>query len=284
LLPTNSLDSGAISSKFEELQSRDEGALITYLTGGDPNPNEFANNITALVEGGADIVEVGVPFSDPIADGHVIQASSQRALRGGATPRTILSQVKEHSSRYDLPFVILTYYNPILAFGAEAFCRLAKHSGVDGLVVADLPEGEDPAFHRLVLKAGLDHIPLVAPNTRDSRLETIVANATGFIYLVSLYGVTGVRDTLGSNALESLDRIRSVNRTRVPVSVGFGVSTPDHVKNLMNAGADGAIVGSALVKIVGDQATGSEQVQANLRRKVSELKRATRKSLAAIEA
>jgi tryptophan synthase alpha chain len=284
LSQTNSPEESPIASKFKELHTSGDGALIAYLTGGDPNPDGFEQNVTALVEGGADIIEIGIPFSDPIADGPVIQASSQRALRAGATTKSILSQVKRLSSTHDLPFVILTYYNPILAFGAEAFCRLAKESGVDGLVVADLPEGEDPGFHRLVRTHGIDHIPIAAPNTSKARLESILENATGFVYLVSLYGVTGVRDTLGTNALESLERLRSINRTRVPVCAGFGISTTDHIKVLMSAGADGVIVGSALVKLVNDQPHGSDEPRETLRRKVSELKQATRKSLVAIEA
>jgi tryptophan synthase alpha chain len=284
LSQTNSREDSPIASKFKELHTSGDGALITYLTGGDPNPDSFEQNVATLVGGGADIIEIGIPFSDPIADGPVIQASSQRALRAGATIPSILSQVERLSSAHDLPFVILTYYNPILAFGAEAFCRLAKESGVDGLVIADLPEGEDPDFHRLVLSHGIDHIPIAAPNTSKERLESILANATGFVYLVSLYGVTGVRDTLGINALESLERLRSINRPRVPLCAGFGISTVDHIKALMSAGADGVIVGSTLVTLVNDRPDGSGRSLESLRRKVSELKQATRKSLVAIEA
>jgi tryptophan synthase alpha chain len=277
LSQTNSRENSPIASKFKELHTMGDGALITYLTGGDPNPDSFEQNVATLVEGGADIIEIGIPFSDPIADGPVIQTSNQRALRAGATIRSILSQVERLSSAHDLPFVILTYYNPILAFGAEAFCRFAKESGVDGLVVADLPEGEDPDFHRLVLSHGIDHIPIAAPNTSKVRLESILANATGFVYMVSLYGVTGVRDTLGKNALESLERLRSINRTRVPVCAGFGISTADQIKDLMSARADGVIVGSALVRIVGDQSQSPHEARESLLRKVSELKQATRK-------
>lgn len=275
--PNSSLEFNRITSKFQELRDRGEGALVTYLTGADPDPDEFIRNVSALVEGGTDVVEIGIPFSDPIADGPVIQASSQRALSSGATPRSVLSLVKKLSAANDVPFVILTYYNPILRMGADTFCRTARESGADGLVVVDLPSGEDPKFHRLVLKHGMAHIPLVAPNTPKGRLERIIADATGFVYVVSLYGVTGPRKTLGTKPLESLQEIRSINRTGIPILTGFGVSTPDHVRSLIRMGADGAIVGSMLVKTA-YQMRGSTEAQKKLRTIVAELKNATRKS------
>lgn len=273
--PNSSYEASPLESKFRELRDRGEGALVTYLTGADPNPGDFITNVSALVEGGTDIVEIGIPFSDPIADGPVIQASSQRALSVGATAGSVLSLVRKLSAQHEVPFVILTYYNPILAMGAEKFCRTAKECGVDGLVVADLPWGEDLEFHKLILEHGMDHIPLVAPNTAKGRLERIIAGATGFVYLVSSYGVTGTRETLGTEPLESLKHIRSINRTGVPISAGFGISTPDHVRSLIKMGADGAIVGSLLVKTV-DQMRGSSEAPKKLQTLVAELKQATR--------
>jgi tryptophan synthase alpha chain len=266
-----------ITSKFEELRSQGEGALIAYLTGGDPTREEFGANASALVEGGADILEIGIPFSDPIADGPVIQASSQRALGTGITPKKVLSLARELSARSDTPLVLLTYYNPILAMGAERFLRMARESGVSGLVIPDIPAEADPQFHGLASKHGIDCVLLAAPNTPETRLRRILEETSGFLYLVSLYGVTGPRRTLGPQALESLKRVRSINKKRVPVSAGFGVSTPDHVRTLMRAGADGAIVGSALVQIVQDHLDTPGRAERVLRRRVAELKRATRK-------
>src|SRR5256885_6153818 len=154
-----------IASKFEELRSRREGALIAYLTGGDLTPEEFHANASALIEGGADIVEVGIPFSDPIADGPVIQASSMRALSQGATPKGILGLIRELSSQSPVPLVVLSYYNPILAMGLNRFLRKARESGVDGIVVPDLPVEESEEFRNLALKHNIDNIYLAALNT-----------------------------------------------------------------------------------------------------------------------
>jgi len=266
-----------IAAKFEELRSRSEGALIAYLTGGDPTPEQFLTNASALVEGGADIVEIGIPFSDPIADGPVIQASSQRALGAGITPKKVLSLAEDFSAQHDLPLVLLTYCNPILAMGVERFFQGAQKSGVSGVVVPDIPANGDPQFRRLASKHGIDSILLAAPNTPETRLRQILAETTGFLYLVSLYGVTGPRKTLGPRALESLKRVMSINKNRTPVSAGFGVSTPDHVRTLMRAGGDGAIVGSALVQKVQDHLGDPGETEQVLKKHVAELKQSTRK-------
>ncbi|MBO0888990.1 tryptophan synthase subunit alpha [Candidatus Bathyarchaeota archaeon] len=269
-------NNGLISTKLDELRSRNEGALVAYLTGGDPSPDRFLTNAAALIKGGTDIVEVGIPFSDPIADGPVIQAASQRALNQGITPRRVLSLVRELSRQHDLPFVILTYYNPILAMGVERFLRMAKKSGVDGIVVPDLPAQHDRAFQEQTMKHGIDRILLAAPNTDQRRLRQILAETSGFLYLVSLYGVTGPRRVLGDSASKSLDRIRSLNGHKTPVLAGFGVSTPSQVKELLRAGADGAIVGSALVQMTQDHMHDENGAERRLRRRVAELKAATR--------
>lgn len=264
-----------IRSKFEELNAHREGALIAFLTGGDPDSKTFLSNASALVEGGADIVEIGVPFSDPIADGPVIQASSQRALRAGSTPKKVLQLIREISSSHDVPLVVLTYYNPILAMGPEKFFDTARYSGVSGVVVPDLPVEEMGQFRDFALKHGIDNILLAAPNTSQSRLGQILSRARGFLYLVSLYGVTGPREALSPQALETLKRVKSVADDRIPVSAGFGISSSDHVRTLMKAGADGAIVGSALVKLAAEHHSNPVEAAAQLRNKVAELKKAT---------
>lgn len=239
-----------IKAKFRELRTRGEGALIAYLTGGDPDPKSFLANSKALIEGGADIIEVGIPFSDPIADGPVIQASSMRALSHGATPLGILAMIRELSSQFPIPFVVLSYYNPILAMGLESFLKKARECGVDGIVVPDLPMEESEAFRNLALNHNIDQITLVAPNTSSPRLRILLNNSKGFLYLVSLYGVTGAREVLSPQALQSVKRVRRLARGRIPVAAGFGIARPEHVSSLIQAGADGAIVGSALVRIV----------------------------------
>ncbi len=265
-----------LPSTFQGLRSRREGALVAYLTGGDPNPREFLQNAAALAEGGADIIEIGIPFSDPIADGPVIQASSQRALVSGATPRSVLGLTRQLSHSYPrIPLVLLTYYNPILAMGLDKFMEKAHQSGASGTVVPDLPVEESNDYGRAALNHEVDTVFLTAPNTSKHRLEKIVGQTTGFLYLVSLFGVTGPRESLSRTALSSVKRVKDFSRN-TPAVAGFGISKPEHVSALMQSGADGAIVGSALVRLVSENLDGSNSTPSLLKQRVSELKRATR--------
>jgi len=275
-LPSTSLNDDRIEAKFRELRRHGEGALIAYLTGGDPDPKTFLANSTALIEGGADIVEIGVPFSDPIADGPVIQASSMRALSNGTTPLGILDMIRELSSQFPVPFVVLSYYNPILAMGLDRFLQKARESGVDGIVVPDLPVEESEEFRNLSLKRNVDNIYLAAPNTSRTRLRTVLDKSKGFLYLVSLYGVTGPRDSLSPQSLEAIRAVKSLARGKIPVSAGFGISQPEHVSAVIQSGADGAIVGSALVRIVGDHLDDPGEAETQLKKTVQSLKEATR--------
>ena len=277
-MPSTSHNEDRIEAKFRELHSRGEGALVAYLTGGDPDPKAFLANSTALIEGGADIVEVGIPFSDPIADGPVIQASSMRALSQRATPAGVLDLIGELSSQCPVPFVVLSYYNPILAMGLDRFLRKARESGVDGIVVPDLPFEESDEFRNIALKHNIDNIYLVAPNTSRTRLRTVLDKSKGFLYLVSLYGVTGPRDYLSPQALETVKKVKSLARGKVPVSAGFGVSQPEHVSAIIRSGADGAIVGSALVNIVSQHLESPNEAPDHLKSAVAKLKASTRKS------
>ncbi len=277
-MPSTSHNEDRIEAKFRELHSREDGALIAYLTGGDPDPKAFLANSTALIEGGADIVEVGIPFSDPIADGPVIQASSMRALSQGATPKGILGLIRELSSQSPVPFVVLSYYNPILAMGLDRFLRKARESGVDGIVVPDLPVEESDEFRNLALKHNIDNIYLAAPNTSKLRLRTILDRSKGFLYLVSLYGVTGPRDTLSPQALEAVSSVKSLAKGKIPISAGFGISRPEHVSAIIKSGADGAIVGSALVNIVSRYIENPDEAADYLRDAITKLKAATKKS------
>jgi tryptophan synthase alpha chain len=275
-LPNTSHNEDRIEAKFRELHSRGDGALVAYLTGGDPDPKAFLANSTALIEGGADIIEVGIPFSDPIADGPVIQASSMRALSLGATPRGVLGLIRELSSQFPVPFVVLSYYNPILAMGLDRFLNKARESGVDGIVVPDLPVEESDEFRNLALQHNIDNIYLAAPNTSRTRLRTVLGKSKGFLYLVSLYGVTGPRDSLSPQALEAVKTVKSLARGKIPVSAGFGISQPEHVSAVIQSGADGAIVGSALVRIIGDHLDDPSRAETQLKKTVQSLKKATR--------
>ena len=249
---------------------------MAYLTGHDPDPKAFMANAVSLIEGGADILEIGIPFSDPVADGPVIQAAGMRALAGGATPGSILDTIGELSSQFTIPFVLLTYYNPILAMGIEQFLRNASEKGVNGIVVPDLPMEEADRFRDMALKHSIDNIYLAAPNTSAERLGNIVEKSRGFVYLISLYGVTGPRDTLSPQALETVKRVKSVAKGKVPVSAGFGISQPEQVSSLLRAGADGAIVGSALVRTVAEHLDDPENAPYYLMKTMMALKQASR--------
>jgi len=275
-LPNTSQRNDRIESTFRALQSKGEGALIAYLTGGDPDPKSFLANCSALIEGGADIVEIGIPFSDPIADGPVIQASSLRALRGKVTPSMILETIGKLSAEFPVPFVVLSYYNPILAMGVERFLTKARDNGVDGIVVPDLPVEESEDFGKLALKHNIDTIYLAAPNTSKDRLRSALDRSRGFLYLVSLFGVTGPRDRLSPQALQSIRTVKFLAKGRIPVSAGFGISQPEHVSEVISSGADGAIVGSALVKIVGEHLDHPPDAQIQLKKTVRLLKDAAK--------
>lgn len=282
-MPNDSHNRDRIEEKFRELRDRGEGALITYLTGGDPEPKSFLANATALIEGGADIIEIGIPFSDPIADGPVIQASSARAISTGATPSGILDLIRKLSQQSSIPIVVLSYYNPILSMGLERFLEQAQKSGVDGIVVPDLPVEESHEFRDLSMKYGVDIIYLAAPNTSKRRLEAVLEKSRGFVYLVSLYGVTGPRDSLSPQALEAVRTTKSLSKGRIPISAGFGISEPRHVTEVIKAGADGAIVGSTLVRVVGDHLDDPNATVAILRQTAKSLKGATRLGRARVD-
>ncbi len=244
--------------------------------GHDPDPKAFLANAVSLIEGGADILEVGIPFSDPVADGPVIQAAGMRALSAGATPGKIIDTIGELSSQFTTPIVILTYYNPILAMGAEQFMRSASDKGVKGIVVPDLPMEESDRFRDTALKHNIDSILLAAPNTSEKRLVGILEKSRGFVYLVSLYGVTGPRDTLSPQALETVKKVKSLAKGVIPISAGFGISQPQHVSSLLHAGADGAIVGSALVRTVAEHLDDPKEAPYYLKKTITALKQASK--------
>lgn len=235
----------AISSVFERLKARSEKALIVFITAGDPHLSDLPNLVDAVQEGGADIIELGVPFSDPIADGPIIQASSQRALDAGTTPRGVLETLRRCDLR--VPIVLMGYYNPILRYGLSAFAKAAKAAGASGTIVCDLTPEEADDWIKASQETGLDTVFLGAPTSTDERLERVSRCSTGFVYAVSRTGVTGTGSTLSESARGLVERIRA--HTSTPVCVGFGVSNPEHVREVCQF-ADGAVVGSAVVQLI----------------------------------
>lgn len=236
-----------ISLKFEELRQRREGALIAFLTAGDPRP-ATTSKLVEVLSRHADIVELGIPFSDPIADGPTIQKATDRALKAGTTPEVALRIIKKIRRKSKMPLVILTYYNILLKPGVENFVKRFASAGIDGIIIPDLPLEESETLSRAAKEHGVDLIFLVTPTTPRERLERIGKASGGFLYLVSLLGVTGARNELSSSVRPLIDEAKKISK--VPVVVGFGVSKPEQVADIINAGADGAIVGSAFVNVI----------------------------------
>ena len=266
-----------ISWVFQKLNGR--GALVAYVMGGDPDISTSASVIDAVIRGGADIVEVGIPFSDPIADGKSIQAADVRALASGTTPARVLDLIRGAKSRHpSVPIVAMTYYNILYSNGLDKFLEAAKSHGVDGMIVPDLPFDEIEEYARLAKRHGLDAILLAAPTTSPERLKAIAKHTSGFLYLVSLTGVTGARSAVQEGTV-GLVRFAKRYAKRVPVGVGFGISTPEHVRAILDAGADAVVVGSAIVdRVAGAQKEGPLKMLADVEAYVSSLKQATKKA------
>ena len=233
-----------ISETFTRLREEKRRALIPFITAGDPDLDATRALIVELARAGATLVELGVPFSDPMADGPVIQRASERALRGGVGVADALAVVAEARRETDVPVVLFSYYNPLLQFGAERLCAQARGAGVDGMLVTDLAPEESSQFAATLRAHELDLIFLVAPTSTDERLRRIAERASGFIYAVSRAGVTGVQSASSAEAGRLVERVRAV--TDLPVAVGFGISTREQVADVWRY-ADAAVVGSAIV-------------------------------------
>ncbi len=236
-----------LASTFAALRAQGRRALIPFLVAGDPTLDATAAYLDCFASSGADVLEIGVPFSDPIADGPVNQRAAQRALAGGTTLRDVLDLAVRVRPRLAQPIVLLSYYNPILRLGLEAFSRRAADAGVDGVVVPDLPPEEGDLLRAAAEPNGLDVIFLAAPTSTDERLARVAASSRGFIYCVSLTGVTGVRNDVAADVGGLVGRLRQ--HTDLPICVGFGVSTPEHARQVAEV-ADGVIVGSAIVSVI----------------------------------
>jgi tryptophan synthase alpha chain len=238
---------GRIGQAFEKARSENRAALVTYLCAGDPSLDATVALVLAAAEAGADVIELGVPFSDPTADGAAIQRAAERSLKHGTTLAKVLEVAAKVRERSQVPLLLFGYYNPILAYGEARLVKDAKEKGVDGFLVVDLPPEESGDFAGAVKRAGLDYVPLVAPTTSSMRTELIGDVASSFIYYVSMTGVTGAAQ---SDLAAARDRARSIEaQLGRPVAVGFGVKTPDDVRGLARD-VSGVVVGSALVETV----------------------------------
>jgi tryptophan synthase alpha chain len=235
-----------IEARFSALKQRGEGALVAFLVAGHPSVSACSELLTSVADAGADVIELGIPFSDPLADGPVIQAASQRALENGVTPTQALEMAADFRRSRDVPLVFMTCYNPIWQFGVERFAEESKRCGVDGVIVTDLPPEEAREWVTAARRHSLDRIFLLAPTSPMARIKKVVALASGFVYCVSRMGVTGARTELPLDLKDLVGRIRA--QTTKPVAVGFGVSRPEHVAEVCGL-ADGAVVGSALVSL-----------------------------------
>jgi tryptophan synthase alpha chain len=264
-----------IEKVFRKLKAQRNGALIGYVTGGDPEPKCTPPIAEALINGGVDILELGIPFSDPIADGPTIQAASERALKAGTTPKTVLEMAKEIRKNHSVPVVALTYYNPVFRMGLGKFFRLARNCMVDGVIVPDLPVEEADDYRKAASMAGVDTIFLAAPSTEDERLRKIVECTSGFLYLVSHFGVTGEKTAVADSTIQLVKRTLAITAGRVPFAVGFGISKPEHVRRIIDAGADGVIVGSAFVNIVGRNTGNINKLLLDVEKTARKLKEAT---------
>ncbi|MFC1941954.1 tryptophan synthase subunit alpha [Chloroflexota bacterium] len=230
----------------------DYKALIAYITVGYPDIEATPRIAAALVDNGCDIIELGIPFSDPLADGATIQKASYTALQKGTTPQICLEVAAEIRRKIDTPLVFMTYYNPVLNFGLNAFCQRCKKAGINGLIIPDLPPEEGVELESLAIENGLDLIYLLAPTSTEERIATVAERSHGFIYLVSLSGVTGTRNTLPPDLEDFVKRVRQ--KATQPLCVGFGIANPEQAKRVA-ATADGVIVGSRLIQLIDEDAT-----------------------------
>lgn len=263
-----------IDEKFIELRKKREKVFLGFVTAGDPDFKTSLEIVDSLVKGGVDILELGLPFSDPLADGPAIQKASQRSLKNGMNTDRFFGFIEELRKKHSLPVVCLTYYNLVLHRGLEKFSSDCRKFGLDGLIIPDLPVEEASPLFKACSKNNVHLIFMVAPTTTNKRLRRIMKVAKGFAYVVSLRGITGVRKQLSDEVKPLIKRIRRVN-DRIPLAVGFGVSNPMHVKSVAEAGADGVIVGSALIEVIERNLKNKGKMLSSLEKFTREMKKAT---------
>lgn len=259
---------GRIETVFSRLK---KPAFIGFTVAGDPDMETCIRAAMALIDGGTDILELGIPFSDPVADGPSIQKAYERSLAAGTKVDTVFEIVRELRKTTDIPLVFLVYYNMVYHRGIGRFLKEAQEAGVDGILIADMPVEESDDVYETALRYGIDPIFLISQTTSDERIQRIAKRAQGYLYLVAVLGVTGVRDTVSSGALELLGKVRK--HTGIPLALGFGISTPPHAKICAEAGADGIIVGSAIVDIIEKNLGNPDTMERDLKRYVSAMKK-----------
>ena len=262
-----------LENTFERLRNCGEKALITFITAGDPDIDTTEKLVLEMEKKGADIIELGMPFSDPLADGPIIQKSSQRALERGMNTSLFFEMVSRLRRKTQVPLVVLTYYNPVFSYGEEKFIRDAARAGIDGLVIPDLPLEESRLMQSVTLQQGVDLIYLLTPTSTEERIRLTAERAQGFIYCVALTGVTGVRENISLKAEEMVNRIRKF--TSLPLALGFGISTPQQAESAA-AFCDGVIVGSGIVRMVEQLGESPEDLLKEVGNFVSSLKEGTR--------
>ena len=246
-----SRESNRIEKKFNELKLKKQKGLICYVVGGYPDPISSEKIIISLIEGGADFIEIGIPFSDPIADGPMIQEASFKALQNGITPDICLNLIRKIRKTYPLlPILIMTYSNILQKRGFMYFMEEAKNARTDGFILPDMTIEESKDYAYYSKKLGLACVFLVAPNTSDIRIKKTLKVSTGFVYLVSVFGITGMRNSFNNYTLAAIKKIKKLSANNNNISVGFGISTPNHVKLMSNNGADAVIVGSAIIQMI----------------------------------
>lgn len=251
---------------------RKHPAFIGFAVAGDPDKETSIGIARALIEGGTDILELGVPFSDPVADGPVIQKADERALAAGTGPDTVFEIVRAIRSESEIPIVLLTYYNVVFRNGIENFYREAREAGADGILIADMPVEESGEVIAIATRCSIDPIFIVAPTTSEERIRAIAETAKGYLYLVAALGVTGVREHVSPDAVALVSRVGG--HTHHPLALGFGISTPEHARTCAAAGADGVIVGSAIVRIVEDNLTDPPRMKTEISAYVRSMKEA----------
>ncbi|MGH9737759.1 MAG: tryptophan synthase subunit alpha [Candidatus Acidiferrales bacterium] len=271
----NAVAPGRVARRFSELSGRGELGLVAYVTAGDPSLDATEQIVLAAAESGADVIELGIPFSDPVADGPTIQRASDRALRAGTTLASVIDLVRRLRARTQVPLILFSYFNPILRMGLEEFADAAASAGVDGVLATDLTPEEADDYRAVTRAHNLDTVFLAAPTSTDERLAKIAACSSGFLYLISRTGVTGTRNTLPEDLPALARRVRHF--TKLPLAVGFGISQPEHV-SVLGGIADAAVVGSAIVAEI-EQSVSTKEAAANVARLVRSLKDAARSGI-----
>lgn len=261
-MPTQS--TSRIQEKFRQLGEAHAKGLVIYVTAGDPTLEATGALLEAIQSGGADVIELGIPFSDPLADGPVIQRASERALASGTTLRKVLQAIPEWRRKVHLPLVLFSYYNPILQYGLEDFARDASEAGVDGVLAVDLSPEESGSYVETMRKWNLDTIFLAAPTSTQERLEHVAKISTGFLYLIARAGVTGERSSMSDSTRPLIERVRKM--TQLPLAVGFGLSSPEQIRSVQQL-ADAAVVGSAVVRTIEEKYStgGAEAIERYVR-------------------